>query len=83
MPVIIDVREQFEYAGGHVEGALNIPLDTIVHNHPQLNNVAKDEQLVVYCRSGGRASAAMRVLDSLGYSNVTNGVNKETIEAQL
>ena len=78
--VYIDVREPAEYISGHVGGAANIPLGSISSNPPQLQAIAKDAQIVVYCRSGGRAQSAAQQLKAMGYTNVTNGTNQATID---
>lgn len=72
---IIDVREPYEYQVGHVDGALNIPLGDI-----QSVDLPKDEEIVVYCRSGARSAQAQQTLQSMGYTHVTNGINQQTIE---
>lgn len=79
--MIIDVREQEEFAEGHVDGAVNIPLSNLTHNM-RLNTIPKNQPLVLYCRSGNRSAHAMRLLQQIGYRNVTNGINQEHIEAQ-
>ncbi len=78
--VYIDVREPAEFAGGHVEGAINIPVGSIDEATTALNEIPKDSRIVVYCRSGGRAENAKAQLRHLGYTNVENGINQATIE---
>jgi molybdopterin/thiamine biosynthesis adenylyltransferase/rhodanese-related sulfurtransferase len=53
--LLIDVREQYEFSTGHIEGAVNIPLSDLSHA-----SIAADEfSLVVFiCRSGGRSAHA-------------------------
>ncbi len=80
--VIIDVREPSEFMMGHVKGALNIPPTQLMSGARQLADVPKDEQLIVYCRSGSRSNVAMRILQKLGYANVTNGINQQQVEAK-
>lgn len=65
--VLIDVRTPSEYEAGHIEGAVNVPLNTLAQS---LDRVATDKPVVVYCASGLRAGMATSVLRSLGYSNV-------------
>jgi phage shock protein E len=81
--VIIDVREPFEYASGHIDGALNIPLPTLTPDTPQLDDIPKDTPLILYCRTGRRSAAAIQILQNLGYTNLTNGINKDQVEAFL
>lgn len=76
--LIIDVREPEEYAAGHYEGAINMPLSTI-QNNSQLNSVDKKTPLVVYCRSGARSQMAQQYLQSSGFANVINGINQDNI----
>lgn len=78
--VIIDVREPEEFAFSHVEGAHNIPLSSIGANQPVLASLSSDSTIVVYCNSGARAGAAVAQLKAMGYTNVTNGVNQQSIE---
>lgn len=79
---IIDVREPGEFAGGHVERALNIPLSSIAGNK-QLQQLAKEEPLIVYCRSGARSAAALDYLKQQGFTSLTNGINQENTEQIL
>ena len=66
-PVLIDVREESEYAEGHIEGAINIPIRTLAQN---LDKIPMDQPVMVYCASGLRAGMATTSLHVLGYSNV-------------
>jgi rhodanese-related sulfurtransferase len=66
-PLLIDVREADEYAAGHVEGAINIPLRTLADN---LDKVPADQPVIVYCASGLRAGTGTAALAMLGYDNV-------------
>lgn len=81
-PYIIDVREPHEYVVDHVVGAINIPLGELMNDSRALQAVPLDAAVVVYCRSGGRAGMACSVLQTRGYQDVRNGVNRATIEAE-
>jgi len=80
--VIIDVREPFEYADGHVDGALNIPPSTMMDGAKELDIVPKDAHIIVYCRTGSRSNVAMHMLSSRGFTNVINGINKDQVQAK-
>lgn len=80
--VIIDVREPEEYARGHVEGALNIPAAELSASS-HLHQLPKDEPLILYCVSGSRSHVAIQILRSLGFTNLTNGINKYHVESSL
>ncbi len=79
--VIIDVREPFEFMLGHVSGAINIPAGKISKQHKKLENIQLDDEIIVYCQSGGRSAMAMNMLQRLGYKNVKNGINKNNVHA--
>ena len=77
--VLIDVREPAEYATGRIEGSINIPrgvLEFQVDADPAVANVSdpalssKEQAIVVYCRTGGRAALAAQSLQWLGFSDV-------------
>ena len=64
---IIDVREPEEYAGGHLPGAVNIPLADLTLI-PELTA----SPLVVVCASGGRSVRAAALLEEAGHPEVAN-----------
>jgi rhodanese-related sulfurtransferase len=69
-PCVIDVRTPQEYAGGHIEGALHIPVDDL---SKRLNEVPRDgRKLYLICAGGGRSSAAAAFLGNRGYLNIHN-----------
>lgn len=65
--VLIDVREEKEYAEGAIPGALSIPLRTLVAN---LDQIPQDKPVVAYCATGYRSALATGILHTLGYDNV-------------
>lgn len=67
---LIDVREDYEWEGGHIEGSINIPLGSI--NETLLTQISKDKDVYVYCRSGARAENAKNILEGMGFEKVTN-----------
>ena len=73
--IIIDVREPIEYNAGHVDGALNIPPLELLAGSDQLKDVPKDAEIIVYCWSGSRSNSAIQVLQSMGFTNLVNGIN--------
>nr|WP_295076034.1 rhodanese-like domain-containing protein [uncultured Roseateles sp.] len=69
--VVIDVRSPAEYAEGHVSGALNIEHSEIAKEISKFN-IAKDDKIVLYCRSGRRSAIALESLKQLGYLRLEN-----------
>ncbi len=80
--LIIDVREPSEYERGHVEGAINIPPSELMAGAGKLRDVPKDTPIVLYCISGARSNASMHILRQMGYTDLTNGINKQQVEAK-
>lgn len=66
---LIDVRTPAEFAGGTIEGAVNIPLDEI---RSCLAEVPTDKPLYIFCQQGMRGYLAQRILVQSGFRNVTN-----------
>ena len=62
---LIDVREESEYAEGHIPGAVNIPIRTLADN---LDKIPTDQPVMVYCASGHRAAMSTAALQELGYA---------------
>lgn len=67
--LLVDVRTPEEYAGGHVPGAKNIPLDQLPARYHELAPY-KEGEIYVICQSGRRSLAASQTLASAGYSPV-------------
>jgi rhodanese-related sulfurtransferase len=74
---IVDVREPSEFNGGHIEGALNIPLGTVPARLEEFKNMSKP--LIMYCRSGGRSGQATHYLSMNGVEEVYNGGSLESV----
>lgn len=67
--VILDVREAAEYAFGHIPGAKSIPMGELAN---RLNELNKDEEVYVICRTGTRSDLAARQLVEAGFTKVYN-----------
>ncbi len=66
---VVDVRSETEFRGGAYRGAVNVPLPALSGN---LRRIPKDRPVVVYCASGSRSAAAVRILKQAGYADVSN-----------
>lgn len=71
--VLLDVREDDEWAAGHVRGALHIPLGDVP---ARLDEIDPDAELFVICHGGGRSERVVRYLEQVGYegANVEGGM---------
>ena len=80
--LVIDVRSPGEYASGHVQGAINLPLNCF---EQEIGRVAPDKNVPVmmYCLSGGRSGGACRLMQQLGYQQVINGGSAGAVALQL
>ncbi|MGV9709756.1 rhodanese-like domain-containing protein [Gordonia sp. NPDC003424] len=61
--VLLDVREDDEWAAGHVRGAVHIPLGDVP---ARLDEIDLDNELLVVCHSSGRSMRLLQYLDQLG-----------------
>jgi len=61
---LIDVREIDEVQVGKIPGVVNIPLGQLEF---RMNQLEKDKEYVMVCRSGGRSGRAVQFLESHGY----------------
>ena len=68
---VIDVRSQSEFASGHVQGSLNIPLGQIPHKIAKLKKLKKP--IVACCASGTRSAAAVKQLNTHGLQAYNGG----------
>ena len=69
---VVDVRTKKEYENGHLQNAINIPLNVIQANMESIKNL-NAKAVIFYCRSGSRSGQAVNYLKQLGLSNVYNG----------
>ena len=68
---IVDVREPHEHAEFNIGGIL-YPLGNVQTMQVDELEQYKDEELIVYCRSGNRSGQACLILDTLGFKNTKN-----------
>ena len=66
-PLLVDVREYPEFAGGHVSGAQLLPLAELERRAGEL---PRDREIVTVCRSGRRSADAAGKLERLGFPHV-------------
>jgi rhodanese-related sulfurtransferase len=69
--LILDVREDAEWAAGHIEGAVHVPLDRLANRMLyEPAELLSDQPLVVTCKGGGRARRAASWLNRNGFDAV-------------
>ena len=68
-PMLIDVREPWEFDICHIEGALHIPLGQLP---TQVESLPQDRPLVIVCHHGHRSHQAAAWLQRIGFADVHN-----------
>lgn len=69
--VVIDVRTPAEFAAGHLENAVNIPVDSPDFD-ARIAQLPTDGSYVVYCRSGNRSAQAASRMQNAGFTDVVD-----------
>ncbi len=67
--LILDVREEAEYAFGHIDGAKSIPMGEL---DARLGEMDQNQEIYVICRTGNRSDLAAQKLESAGFTKVYN-----------
>lgn len=76
-PLVLDVRDPAEFAGGHIADARNIPLNELANRLAELE-ASKDRPVLVNCQGGVRSANACGVLKKAGFErlfNLDGGIN--------
>ena len=69
--MVIDVREQHEFAAGHFSGALHIGKG-VIERDIEKHDFAQNDKLILYCGGGFRSAIAAKSLQDMGYSDVVS-----------
>jgi len=67
---VLDVREQSEYNENHIEGTLLLSVNNITQESLDKLGLKKDDEIIIYCRSGSRSARAYELMHNLGYTNI-------------
>ena len=68
--MLVDVRSPGEFSGGHIEGAISIPIQELAGRTEELGDTSSP--IILYCQSGARSAMAKRLLESKGFTDVHN-----------
>ena len=72
--IILDVRTPEEYDSGHIKEAILIPISEL---EGRLDELSKEEELLIYCRTGNRSTNSVNILKANGYTKIfhmNNGI---------
>ena len=70
-PLILDVRDEAEFAAGHIQGAKHVPVAELVNRLKEIEKF-KDKPVLVHCQKGMRAKAACSILQAQKFSQLQN-----------
>lgn len=79
--IILDVRSKAEFSGGHIKGAINIPVSVLNQHLGQLKD--KNKTIITCCASGMRSASAKSILKSNGYTSLHNGGGWSSLQSKL
>ncbi len=79
--IILDVRSKAEFSGGHIKGAINIPVNVLNQHLGQLED--KNKTIITCCASGMRSASAKNILKSNGYTSLHNGGGWSSLQSKL
>ena len=69
-PVLLDVREDYEYITGHAADSVLLPVGKLDETTAAEVIPGKETAVLVYCRSGKRSARAAQILEGLGYERI-------------
>jgi rhodanese-related sulfurtransferase len=83
-PLVLDVRDEAEFAAGHIQGAKHIPVAELANRLKEIEKF-KDKPVLVHCQKGMRAKSACSILRTQQFSQLQNleGGLDSWIEAKL
>jgi len=67
--LVVDVREDFEWAHGHLPGSRHLPAGRLA---AELDSLPRDRELILICASGSRSSHLCAALERHGFANLYN-----------
>ena len=65
--LLIDVRSENEYEMMHIKNAISMPVNKIEES---INNIKKEQNIMIYCSTGSRSKQAINKFNSMGYYNI-------------
>lgn len=77
---IIDVRTKDEFKYGHINGSVNIPLQSLQNN---FSKIKKSKPIITCCASGSRSALAKSILKSNGFTEVYNGGSWASLQIKI
>jgi len=70
-PLILDVRTPREYAAGHIENSILIPVQELQSRFNELDSY-RNMSILIYCATGNRSTVASKILIDSGFNKILN-----------
>ncbi|MDO5096657.1 MAG: rhodanese-like domain-containing protein [Peptostreptococcaceae bacterium] len=80
--LLVDVRQPEEFASGHIDSAINIPLGE-VESQLETFEAFKDKKIILYCNTGNRSGQAAQLLVNNGFEKIYNADGVKQFEYEL
>lgn len=80
--VLVDVRTSAERVEDHIQNSLHLEYQ-VIDQLPELHNIAKDNHIDLYCRSGRRSAIALETLKTMGFTSLRDLGSIERARATL
>ncbi len=77
--LVVDVRTDGEWAGGHLAGAIHVPLGDGLE--AAMDGYDRDRPVYLYCASGARSGRAASILEGMGFTRVVNAGGMSSLAA--
>jgi rhodanese-related sulfurtransferase len=74
--LLLDVREDDEWAAGHIDGALHVPMNQVPQHVSYGSELSPDQPIIVVCKMGGRSAQVTAWLNQQGFdaANLEGGM---------
>jgi rhodanese-related sulfurtransferase len=69
---LVDIREEYEYTDNSINGVDLLIPTSVIGNHVDIFEKLKDENVILYCRTGNRTAQVMHALHNMGLKNITH-----------
>jgi len=69
---LIDIREIYEYSDQSIDGTDLLYPTTLFHKYIDDLNAIKDENIILYCRTGSRTGQVLGILKTMGFINIAH-----------
>lgn len=80
--LVVDVRSRLEFFLGHLDAAVNIPVDRLPAGLLERPGITSETRILLYCASGARSAVAATALRGAGFRKVSDGGGMSATSAE-